>query len=44
VQDGATAEQLAALRGSVPGPVLTIITGLFGRSYRQDVAPVWRSA
>jgi hemerythrin-like domain-containing protein len=42
VQDGATAQEQAALRESVPGPVLAIIGGVFGRSYRKDVAPVWR--
>jgi hypothetical protein len=41
VQDGATAEELAALRQSVPGPVLAIIGGIYGRSYRKDIAPVW---
>jgi hypothetical protein len=41
VQDGATPEEMAALRQSVPGPVLTIIGGLFGRRYRKEVAPVW---
>jgi hypothetical protein len=42
VQDGASADQLSALRQSVPGPVLAIIGGVFGRSYRRQVAPVWR--
>jgi Hemerythrin HHE cation binding domain len=42
VQDGASAAELAALRQSVPGPVLAIIGGLFGRSYRQRIASVWR--
>jgi hypothetical protein len=42
VQDGASPEELSALRQSVPGPVLAIIGGLFGRSYRRQVAPVWR--
>ena len=42
VQDGASAEELAALRHSVPGPVLAILGGVFGRSYRRDIAPVWR--
>lgn len=42
VQDGASATEQAALRQSVPGPVLSIIGGLFGRSYRQQIAPVWR--
>lgn len=41
VQDGATPEERAALLKSVPGPVLAIIGGLFGRRYRKDVAPVW---
>ena len=42
VQDGASSEELAALRQSVPGPVLAILSGLLGRSYRRQVAPVWR--
>jgi hypothetical protein len=44
VQDGATAEERTALRASVPGPVLAIIGGLFGRRYRKEVAPVWASS
>ncbi len=43
VADGADAETAQALRANVPGPVLTVMGGLFGRSYRRDVAPVWRS-
>ena len=39
--DGATPEQRAALGSTVPGPVLKIITGIFGRGYRKNVAPVW---
>ena len=39
--DGATPEQEAAVRGTVPGPVLTIMTAVFGRGYRKNVAPVW---
>jgi hemerythrin-like domain-containing protein len=39
--DGASPEQRAALSSTVPGPVLTIITGIFGRGYRKNVAPVW---
>jgi hypothetical protein len=41
--DGATPEEMAALKGSVPAPVLALISGVFGRGYRRDVAPVWRS-
>jgi hemerythrin-like domain-containing protein len=41
MDDGATAEEKAALRENVPGPVLRIIGGIFGRKYRKEVAPVW---
>jgi hypothetical protein len=44
MEDGATAEEQAALRESVPGPVLAILGGLFGRRYRKEVAPVWASS
>jgi hemerythrin-like domain-containing protein len=43
MQDGATPEELAALRANVPGPVLTVLGAAFGRRYRKEVAPVWRS-
>jgi hypothetical protein len=43
VLDGAGPEESAAITGSVPKPVLTVITGIFGRNYRKSVAPVWRS-
>jgi hypothetical protein len=43
VTDGATAEEQEAVTGNVPKPVLAILTGIWGRSYRRDVAPVWRS-
>lgn len=41
VQDGATAEEKAALSAQVPRPVLAVIGGVFGRRYRKEVAPVW---
>jgi hemerythrin-like domain-containing protein len=41
--DGAGPAETAAIAGTVPKPVLTVITGLFGRTYRSTVAPVWRS-
>ena len=41
VQDGATAEEKAALTDSVPRPVLAAIAGVFGRRYRKEVASVW---
>jgi hypothetical protein len=37
----ATRESVAALRRTARA-VLAIIGGLFGRSYRQQIAPVWR--
>jgi hypothetical protein len=40
VLDGITPDARAAI--PVPGPVLAVLTGLFGRGYRRDVAPVWR--
>ena len=43
VMEGASPEEKAAITESVPKPVLMIIGGIFGRSYRRDVASVWRS-
>jgi hemerythrin-like domain-containing protein len=43
LQDGATSEEMANLRHSVPGPVLAILGGVFGRTYRRTIAPVWRA-
>lgn len=43
VTDGATPEEDATVRGNVPGPVLAVITGIWGRGYRRDVASVWKS-
>jgi hypothetical protein len=40
--DGASPAEMAAITGSIPKPVLMIISGIFGRSYRRDVASVWR--
>ena len=39
--DGASPEEVAAASGTVPGPVLKILTAVFGRGYRKNVAPVW---
>jgi len=41
--DGASPEERQAATRDVPGPVLTVITGVFGRGYRKNVAPVWRA-
>ena len=40
--DGAAPDEFAAITGTIPKPVLTLIAGVFGRSYRKSVAPVWR--
>ncbi|MEU8223568.1 hemerythrin domain-containing protein [Kribbella sp. NPDC048915] len=40
--DGASPAESAAITGTVPKPVLTVIAGLFGRTYRKTVAPTWR--
>lgn len=41
MQDTPSSTDSAALREHVPGPVLTVLGGLFGRRYRREVAPVW---
>jgi len=41
VTNGATPDEVAAIKENVPGPVLTIITGVFGRKYRREIAPTW---
>jgi hemerythrin-like domain-containing protein len=41
VSDGATPDEMRAITANVPKPVITIIGGIFGRSYRREIAPVW---
>ena len=41
--DGASPQERSAITENIPAPVLKIITALFGRSYRKEVAPVWAS-
>jgi hypothetical protein len=40
--DGATEDEKAAATSEIPGPVLAIIGGIFGRGYRRKIAPVWK--
>ncbi|MFD3403400.1 hemerythrin domain-containing protein [Kribbella sp. NPDC058693] len=40
--DGAGPEESEAITHTVPKPVLTLIAGLFGRTYRKSVAPTWQ--
>lgn len=42
LQDGGDPEALAALRSTLPPPVLLILGRVFGFSYHRRVAPVWR--
>ncbi len=39
--DDASPEARASLGATVPGPVIKVLTGVFGRSYRKNVASVW---
>jgi hemerythrin-like domain-containing protein len=41
VTDGATPEELAAVSDGIPKVVLAVISGLFGRGYRKEIAPTW---
>lgn len=41
VLDGATPAERTALGATIPGPVLAVLTKVFGRSYTKTVAPVW---
>jgi hypothetical protein len=41
VLDGATPDEKATVTRDVPGPVLAVIGGVFGRGYRKNIAPVW---
>ena len=41
--DGTDAETRAALGADIPTPVLLVMTRVFGRGYRREIAPVWRA-
>jgi hemerythrin-like domain-containing protein len=42
LQDGADDDTRAALAKTIPAPVLFVFSRVVGRSYRRDIAPVWR--
>jgi hypothetical protein len=42
MQDGAGPAERAALRATVPGPVLFLIGRAVGRGYHREIAPVWQ--
>jgi hemerythrin-like domain-containing protein len=41
VTDGATAQEREAVADGIPKPVLAILSGVFGRGYRKEIAPTW---
>jgi hemerythrin superfamily protein len=43
MQDGAGQRELAALRATIPGPVVTVMTKVFGRRYAREIAPTWQT-
>jgi hypothetical protein len=42
MQDGAGERERSALRATIPGPVVSLLTLLLARRYRREVAPAWR--
>jgi hypothetical protein len=42
LQDGAEPEIQQALNGVMPVPVRYVLTTVFGRAYRREIAPVWK--
>lgn len=42
IMDGATPSERKVVTANVPGPVLAVISGIWGRGYRKNIAPVWR--
>ncbi len=42
VTDGASPQEQAAFKENVPGPVFAVLSSVWGRGYRKEVAPVWR--
>jgi len=43
ITDGASPEMQEGLKANVPRPVVAVMAGVFGRSYRKNVAPVWKT-
>ncbi len=43
VTDGMDPESRAYVRSTIPGPIVTVFSKVFGRRYHREVAPVWRS-
>ena len=43
ITDGASPDMQQGLKDNVPRPVVAVMAGVFGRSYRKNVAPVWKT-
>jgi hypothetical protein len=43
IADDPSPEMQQGLRENVPRPVVAVMAGVFGRSYRKNVAPVWKA-
>ena len=41
--DGVSPEAQESINATIPAPVRAVVSGVFGRSYRKDVAPAWKS-
>jgi Hemerythrin HHE cation binding domain len=41
--DGISPEATESINATIPKPVRAVISGLLGRSYKKDIAPVWHS-
>lgn len=42
VMDGASPAETEAIKGGIPAPILLVLRGLYGRTYRRTVAPAWQ--
>ena len=43
ILDGASPEVTGYLKGAIPGPVLLLLSRVFGIGYQRSIAPVWRT-
>jgi len=42
LQDGGSPDAQAALKSTIPAPVLFVLSRVFGRAYHKEIAPIWR--
>ena len=42
LQDGGSPQAQAALRATIPPPVLFVLSRVLGRRYHKEIAPIWR--